>query len=387
MSDEEGPEGPQAAAQASVTSLLDEALNKTMNAPRFGVLEGPERPAALAAPARTIAGPEVGAGEPKPSPALRILSPVGLLAREPTRFHPDEAAAITARVAKKAPRDLDFRSPVRLGAPAGAVVQAKPEEGQITLGTFGLIGPGGVLPRHHTAIVASEVRKRSRALNAFMDLLARRMAGALTEAGSKYRPTRNPEPARLALAAAIGMATPGLDGRMALPLDAVLYHSGNLASRSRSAERLRGMLEAETERAVEIEEFAGGWMRLPATEQTRMPLGRGAPQHCGLGTTAVLGAQVWDAQARFIIRIGPLTREEFEALLPGRPMFKRVTDLARLFVGLDTGFALNLVLKAEEVPQATLGGSTQLGWSSWPATAKPRTAHARDAIFEPQEVI
>nr|WP_246503886.1 type VI secretion system baseplate subunit TssG [Plastoroseomonas arctica] len=309
-----------------------------------------------------------------------------MLAREPTRFHPDEAAAIAARVTGKEARDLDFRSPVRLGAPGGAVVQAKPEDGQITLGTFGLIGPGGVLPRHHTATVAGEVRKRSRALNAFMDLLARRMAGAFTEAGAKYRPTRNPEPARLALAATIGLATPGLDGRMAMPLDALLYHSGNLASRSRSAERLRGMLEAETERAVEIEEFAGGWMRLPATEQTRMPLGRGAPQHCGLGTTAVLGAQVWDAQARFIIRIGPLTREEFEALLPGRPMFKRVTDLARLFVGLDTGFAVNLVLKADEVPQARLGGNTQLGWSSWPATAKPRTGHRRDAIFEPQEV-
>ena len=385
MSDEAAEE-PAVAVPHRAPSLLDQALDRTMNAPRFGVLEGPERPVAPAVPARVLEGAEVAEGEPKPSPSLRILSPAGLLAREPTRFHPDEAAAITSRIAKKAPRALDFRSPVRLGAPAGAVVQAKPEEGQITLGTFGLIGPGGVLPRHHTAVVAGEVRKRSRALNAFMDLLARRMAGAFTEAGGKYRPTRNPEPARLALAATIGMATPGLDGRMALPLDALLYHSGNLASRSRSAERLRGMLEAETERAVEIEEFAGGWMRLPPTEQTRMPLGRGAPQHCGLGTTAVLGAQVWDAQARFIIRIGPLTREEFEALLPGRPMFKRVTDLARLFVGLDTGFAVNLVLKAEEVPQATLGGNTQLGWSSWPATAKPRTGHARDAIFEPQEV-
>jgi len=383
---DETAEEKQAAEEASGASLLEEALEKTLSAPRFGALEGPERPAAPTIPAATLPGVEVSAGEPPPSPSLRILSPAGLLAREPTRFHPDEAAAITARIAKKAPRDLDFRSPVRLGAAAGAVVQAKPEDGQITLGTFGLIGAGGVLPRHHTATVAAEVRKRSRALNAFMDLLARRMAGAFTESGAKYRPTRNPEPARLALAATIGMATPGLDGRMAMPLDALLYHAGNLASRSRSAERLRGMLEAETERAVEIEEFAGGWMRLPPTEQTRMQLGRGAPQHCGLGTTAVLGAQVWDAQARFIIRIGPLTREEFEALLPGRPMFKRVTDLARLFVGLDTGFAVNLVLKAEEVPQARLGGGTQLGWSSWPATAKTRTSNARDAIFEPQEV-
>ncbi len=272
MSDDTKEE-PAPAVESRVASLLDQALDMTIRAPRFGALEGPERPVAPTASERTIAGPEVGADEPKPSPSLRILSPAGLLAREPTRFHPDEAAAITARVAKKPARDLDFRSPVRLGAPAGAVVSAKPADGQITLGTFGLIGPGGVLPRHHTATVAGEVRKRSRALNAFMDLLARRMAGAFTEAGTKYRPTRNPAPARLALAATIGMATPGLDGRLALPLDALLYHSGNLASRSRSAERLRGMLDLRYQGGLNAGQI-GERLGLSA-EGVRMALMRG----------------------------------------------------------------------------------------------------------------
>ena len=85
--------------------------------------------------------------------------------------------------------------------------------------------------------------------------------------------------------------------------------------------------------AVEIEEFAGGYIRLPEAEQTRMPKGRAAPQHCALGVSATAGAQVWDAQARFIIRFGPLTRAEFDALLPGTPSWLRITQLARLFVG------------------------------------------------------
>ncbi|HEY4254650.1 MAG TPA: type VI secretion system baseplate subunit TssG [Roseomonas sp.] len=366
-------------------SLLDKTLDATMNTPRFRAFEGPERPAAAPVAAVHLDG-VVEAGDPPPSPSLRTLPPAVLLRREPTRFHPDEAAAITAQVSKRPVRDLNYRTLPRLGHPAGAVTQARPDEGELTLATFGLIGSGGTLPRHHTATVAAELRKRSRALHGFLDLLAQRMAGQFVAAGAKYRPTRDPEPARRALAAAIGMGTKGLDGRMAVPPDALLYHAGNLSSRSRSAERLRGLLEAETERPVEIEEFAGGWMRLPPTEQSRLPAGRGAGQHGGLGSTAVLGAQVWDAQARFIIRIGPLTRPEFEALLPGEPAHKRVTDLTRLFVGLDTGFAINLVLKAEEVPQASLGGGARLGWSSWPATPKPRTAAARDAIFEPQDV-
>lgn len=367
-------------------SLLDQTLSATMRVPRFAPFEGPERPEAPQAPDNAAPEPQAETDDPLPSPSLRVLPPAALLRREPTRFHPDEAAAITAKVAKRPVRDLDYRTPPRLGHPSGAVVQARPEDGQLTFATFGLVGPGGTLPRHHTATVAAEVRKRSRALHGFIDLLARRLAGQFVEAGAKYRPTRNPEPAQRILAAAIGMGTKGLEGRMAIPVDALLYHAGNLASRSRSVERLRALLEAETERQVEIEEFAGGWMRLPTTEQSRMPAGRGAPQHCGLGSTAVLGAQVWDAQARFIIRIGPLTRPEFDALLPGQPAYKRVTDLTRFFVGLDTGFAINLVLKAEDVPQASLGGGARLGWSSWPATPKARTADVRDAIFEPQDI-
>jgi type VI secretion system protein ImpH len=117
-----------------------------------------------------------------------------------------------------------------------------------------------------------------------------------------------------------------------------------------------------------------------------MPKGRAAPQHCALGVSAVAGAQVWDAQARFIIRFGPLTRAEFDALLPGTPAWQRITQLARLFVGQDTAFAVNLVLRAEEVPPARAGGGARLGWSSWTPTTRPRRRDAADALFEPRDV-
>ena len=235
--------------------------------------------------------------------------------------------------------------------------------------------------------IAVTTSKRSTALHAFLDMLARRSVGLYAKAGAKYRPTRNAEPTARALLAAIGMGTPHHEGRMKVPPEDLLFHAGNLASRTRSAERLRAMLEAETGRRVEIEEFAGGYIRLPATEQTRMPRGRGPVQHAALGVSAVAGAQVWDPHARFIIRFGPLTRQEFEALLPGTPAWLTVTQLARLFVGPDTSFAVNLVLKKEEVPPARTGGGARLGWSSWSGTSRPRTADARDAVFEPREVV
>nr|WP_255575231.1 type VI secretion system baseplate subunit TssG [Caldovatus aquaticus] len=308
------------------------------------------------------------------------------MAREPTRFALDQAADIAARVAHGAdgadPLALRFRSWPRLGLAAGEVVQARPESGELTVAAFGLIGPGGVLPRHVTATVAAELRKRSHALHAFLDLNARRLLGLYVKAGAKYRPTRNPEPAEKVLAAAIGMGTPGLAGRIAPPLPTLLFHAGNLAARTRSAERLRAMLEEETGGRVEIEEFAGGWVRLPETEQTRLGGGR-TGRHAALGRGAAAGSQVWDPQARFIIRIGPLRRAEFEALLPGTPRHRVLVDLARLFVGLDTGFALNLVLAKEEIPPLALGGAeARLGQSSWLCGAAPRARDGTEPMFE-----
>ena len=341
------------------------------------------------APARQAAAAR-RAAEPPPSPALAPRAPAERLRRAPTEFDFDQAIAVTLATSgaeHSTPEDLRLRSVPRLALPPGPVLAAKPEEGELTLGTFGLVGAGGVLPRHHTAMSAAEQRKRSLALQAFLDMLSRRMVGLYAKAGAKYRPPRNPEPTGRALSAAIGMGTPGLDGRMRVPAEDLLFHAGNLAARTRSAERLRAMLEAETGRSVEIEEFAGGFIRLPESEQTRLPRGRGPAQHAALGVSATAGALVWDPQARFIVRFGPLTRAEFEALLPGTPAWLRVTQLTRLFVGPDTAFAVNLVLRKDEVPAAAAGGGARLGWSTWSGTSRPRRHDARDALFEPRETV
>ena len=366
---------------AAAAALLDAALEATESA-------AAEQAAAAAARDSTIAGPPVPdePDDPPPSPTLRAVAPAQRLAREPTRFVLDQAIDVAARVAHGAagadPLELRYRSWPRLGLPAGEVVQARPEAGELTVAAFGLIGPGGVLPRHITATVGAELRKRSTALHAFLDMNARRFIGLYAKAGAKYRPTRNPVPAETVLAAAIGMATPGLEGRIAPPMPTLLYHAGNLAARTRSAERLRAMLEEEIGGRVDIEEFTGGWLRLPEEEQTRLGGGR-IGQHAALGRGAAAGSQVWDPQARFVIRIGPLRRSAFESLLPGTPRYRRLVDLARLFVGLDVGFALNLVLAKEEIPALALGGGVaRLGQTSWIGSGAPRLRDGTEPMFD-----
>jgi type VI secretion system protein ImpH len=365
---------------AEPAALLDAMLEAPPAAPPAA----PEAPAVLEA---ALDAPPVAAPprDPPPSPSLRILPPLERLEREPTRFALDQAIALLARQDTGGdPLRLRVRTSGRLGLPAGAVIAAKPATGELVAATFGLVGPGGVLPRHVTGAVAAENRKRSEALHAFLDLPARRFLGLFALAGAKYRPARDPQPAETALAAAVGLGTPGLRERLGVPLDALLFHAGNLATRSRSAERLRAMLEAEIGEHVEVEEFAGGWVRLPPTEQTRLPRGRAAPGASGLGQGAALGAQVWDSQARIVLRFGPLPRREFERLLPGTPRHRRLAELTRLYAGLDTGFAFNLVLKPEAVPPLALGGDARLGWSSWMTAPKPRRLPATDPLFEPR---
>jgi type VI secretion system protein ImpH len=265
------------------------------------------------------------------------------------------------------------------------VAQARPAQRELVTPTFGLIGPGGILPRHYTALVDAESRKRSTALHAFLDMLSRRFTGLYVKAGSKYRPTRNPGQAQQVLAAAIGLDNPHLAEALKTPMEALLYHAGELASGARSAERLRGMLSEEAGADVRIIEFAGSWTRLQPEEQTQLTTSAFGGRHLQLGIDAAAGLQVWDASARFLVNLGPMPLAEFKALLPGAPLHIRLVELTRLHVGLEQDFSINPVLKAEEVPPLQLAssdeGAAQLGWTSWLTYPRPRSAPASEAIL------
>lgn len=366
------PAAPAEAAPAAVAPPESEAEPETPAAPV--VIIAPAGTEALEQPAEALAVPS----------GPRAPSPMETLAAHPERFDLDQAAYVIARGRDAV--ELPFTSVPRLSLPLSEVTAADPETGGLTSPLFGLIGPGGTLPRHYTATVGAEgrrrgaaLRPRSSALHAFLDMLARRFTGMWVRAGAKYRPTRDSGPTRRALDAATGMGTPGLSGRLAVPAESLRYHAGHLAARTRSAERLRAMLAEEAGAEVEIVEFAGGWLRLPPAEQSRM-----GQAHGRLGVDAAIGAQVWDPQARFIIRLGPLDAESFARLLPGQPLFEQICGLTRLFVGPEQDFVLNPILSAEAVPATRLGeGGGRLGLTSWMGASRPRRAPAADAYLRP----
>ena len=150
-----------------------------------------------------------------------------------------------------------------------------------------------------------------------------------------------------------------------------------------------------------MRQFVGAWLKLAPDERTRLP-GRGvagqfnrigfAPELAGeVRDDAAIGVRAWDAQAGITLRIGPLNRESFTALLPDRPMLGRLVALVRAYLGYATGFSINPVVEADSVPVLQLRADAdpppRLGWNTWlTAPQGSRRKDAGEAVFEAEVV-
>jgi type VI secretion system protein ImpH len=168
----------------------------------------------------------------------------------------------------------------------------------------------------------------------------------------------------------------------------LLFYAGLFAPRVRSADCLRAIVSDWIGQPVLVEQFAGGWLSLGPEEMSALPSANGPGQFNALGVDATIGSRSWDVQSRIVLRIGPLTLERFQAMLPDRTLFRRLASLVRAYLDCEIGFAINPVLAASEVPQLGLPAEAvaRLGWSAWLPTSGPRPNDATEAMFEADDV-
>lgn len=355
---------------------------------------------------------------------MKPVSAYARLLREPRRFGFDAAVRVLTRAARRDdPADAArFCAPPGLAFPPADVTAVAPPEGgrpaRVTVGLMGLAGPSGVLPRPYTEAMTGALRARSRALADFLDMLAHRHVAQFGRAGIKYRMHRaadaaldaggpaKPDRAAQALLALTGYGTPHLVPRLAAGAEALLHYAGLFAMRPRSAERLQALASDWLGRRVEVVQFAGGWLHLAPEQRTALPRGRFPGAWNRLGVDAALGVRAWDVQARVVLRVGPLDRAAFEALLPDRPALGRFVSLVRAYLGFETGFAVNPVLAGAALAPLRLGGADpapsgaasalggddpapRLGWNTWVPPPRPLPAGTPDrdeAVFEAERV-
>ncbi len=290
---------------------------------------------------------------------------------EPVRFGQDPSMNF-------APSVFSALRPGKSGAPPRLIQQF-----------FGLFGPNGPLPLHLTEFARRRIiHHRDGSFVRFADLLHHRLLTLFYRAWAQAQPTVSfdrPQSDRFAsyVGSFVGMGTPSLQQRDAAGDHVRFYFSGILSRSVHNAEGLRTILSGYFGLPVKIVEFVGHWLRLPADDLTRIGTRTAG---CMLGQGTVLGSRVWDRQHRIRLSFGPLSAAQFEALLPGAGMLKRLVALMRHYLCFELDWDLQLVLDRAQVPKARLGGSTRLGWSSW-IGSQTRTRDADELVLDPERLI
>jgi type VI secretion system protein ImpH len=233
---------------------------------------------------------------------------------------------------------------------------------------FGLFGPDGPLPLHLTEYARERRRNYGdAAFQRFTDLFHHRALSLFFRAWADVRPTVSfdrPAQDRFGhyVGALIGLSTPGLRDRDAMPDLTKLHFAGHLAAQTRHAEGLAAILSAFFDVPVAVQSFIGAWLPLPDGDRTR--LGDDAAT-AALGRSALLGGRVWSRQHKFRVAFGPLSLADYERLLPGGLSFHRLLPLVRNYAGDALIWDVNLILRREEVPPTVLGRQGRLGWTTW----------------------
>jgi type VI secretion system protein ImpH len=260
----------------------------------------------------------------------------------------------------------------------------------MTVAFLGLTGAEGALPRHYTELLLQRAQVNDHTLRDFLDLFNHRLISLFYRAWETHhcvvgyeRACETGEEDRFArlLYAVLGLGTAGIRERLCGDDGSLLRYAGLLVQRPRSAQALAHCLADAFHVPVQITQFIGAWLSVLEEDWTR--LGTTGTNNL-LGQTAVVGTKVWDQQAGFQVRLGPLDFDTFSGLLPSGKAFATLVRMTKFLAGPEFEFNVNLALKAPEVPPCRLHESDayvpQLGWTTW-LSSTPRTTDAEDVMF------
>jgi type VI secretion system protein ImpH len=285
--------------------------------------------------------------------------------------------------------------PIRVGqdpstafAPSALTSFRAPRDGRpgrLAVAFFGMFGPRGALPVHITEYARDRLRNAGdRTFASFVDLFHHRMFLLFHRAWAAAQPTScqdRPESNRFStyVGALFGLALQSALGRDSIPDRAKLQYAGRLSALTRNAEGLRAIVTDFFGMPVAIESFVGEWLTL--ADDGRWSLGESRAAST-LGQSTVLGRRVYQTGHKFRIVLGPLSRDDFQRMLPGGPSLEKLAALVRSYVGDELKWDARLVLDPSATDQLQLSSGGRLGWNT---RLGPTLANARgeDVIVDP----
>lgn len=305
--------------------------------------------------------------------AVRLLERLVEEAKPVGRFHSpgEEAARFTVAPSLDFPpaqiRALETR---RRDDAGEETLPAKPP--RMVISFLGLTGPLGMMPTHYTELIRERLRAGDTAMRDFLDLFNHRLASLFYRAWETYRigvAYERGEGDRFTgyLMDLVGLGTPGLQNRLAIPDEAAVYYAGLLGQFPRSGGALECLLGEYFDAPIEVIPFSGAWRSLDPDAQTKFRPRPTDSESLGVGT--VVGDEIWDQQSVVRVRFGPLPLEQYLDFLPDGTANAPLRSLLRFYCGEDLDVEVQLVLRREETPRTGLGMDDQiepqLGWVSW----------------------
>jgi type VI secretion system protein ImpH len=265
------------------------------------------------------------------------------------------------------PPELDFAP-----APLSGLTMRGDAPPRLSVRFFGLLGPQGPLPLHLTEHVRDRQHHHGDSSPAhFLDIFHHRLLALFYRAWAQGQPAvqgDRPQDDRFRawLAAATGL--PRHAGP--LPAAALAYHAGLLASRSRHPEALCKVLRHQFGVPVGLEAHVGHWLVIDPEDRSRLGFARNRSESAlqapaRLGRVANAGSRAWDRQYRFRLRVGPLSLDQYEGLLPGGSAWKPLMAWVNLLAGPGLRWELELTLAPEARPPARLKSKPRLGVTTW----------------------
>jgi type VI secretion system protein ImpH len=283
--------------------------------------------------------------------------------------------------------------PIRLGqepslsfAPSSLARLSLGAEGappRLAVSFFGLLGPNGPLPLHLSEYARDRQRNSDDpTMVRFFDLFHHRMLMLFYRAWAGGQPTvSHDRPAtdrfELYVGALAGFGLPALRSRDAFPDSAKFFYAGRLAAQSRNAEGLGAIVGDFFSMAARIQPFVGEWLEVPTDHRWRLGIARDRGR---LGVSATLGTHVWSRQQKFQVVLGPLSRSQFQRMLPGGSGLPKLAALVRNYVGDELRWDLRLILE-ERVEEPWHLGRSRLAWAWLGRAAAERR---EDLVLDPQ---
>ncbi len=276
------------------------------------------------------------------------------------------------------PRDeaMRFRLNVSLGFSASDItrIEAVDDDGsgfegyEITTNFLGIVGTDSPLPAYYTDEILADDDEPG-AVTVFLDCFHHRLLSLVARGLTKYRHAASyrwsgDDP----ISRDLRLLGGDVAARDPQPLSggSLVRYTCALIRPIRSGSELETVLRTHFEDlSITLTPCVARWIPVP-TDQ-RCGLGH---SNSTLGIDVTIGDEVLDRTCTYALRIGPVTRDAFQRLLPGGDLHAELRALLGRLESEGLDCLLTLELEPGAAPDVVLDGrrhiaGNRLGWSTW----------------------